>query len=511
MVEYLNVHDRALFIGDNLDVLRGINTDAVDFVYLDPPRNSGITQKGGAKTRASKVSYEDTWTADDMRPEWTNEIGVRCPDALLAITAAKVLSGADLGGYMTFMALRLLELRRVLKPSGGIYLQSDPHVSHYLRALMDAIFGRENFRNEISWLRDRLVAGTKNWKWHHDAILFYAGPHTYRLHRINQEPAPDYWSNFIYEDDRGKFYTSPLVLRGPGRTYRDGSIWRSWAPGRDGRHWKPPMDLLVYLYPGERDLGGLSVQEQLERLYQKGMVVLPASNFGYPRFKRYDSISDGVLLQDVVTTIPSVRRGGEDVGWPEQKPEALVDLMIRVSTNPRDPKRPDSEAAKADIVLDPFCGSGTACLAAELAERRWIGIEQHPKAGEILKHRFRERGLPEPLVFTDTPWRTDLEEDPDRPSAEFERPNLISNELDYPGVRASLYERQDGRCMGCNHRMPQHSLLTDRLKTTDRIEHDSLDNLALVCLPCRAIRLEDSLDHLELTNRRNNTYDTGSG
>ena len=105
MAEYLNVPDRSLFIGDNLEILRGINTDAVVFVYLDPPRNSGRTHSAASKTRASGMSYDDAWTETDMRREWVDEIGVRCPDALLAIHAAKVLQGPEMAGYLTFMTI----------------------------------------------------------------------------------------------------------------------------------------------------------------------------------------------------------------------------------------------------------------------------------------------------------------------------------------------------------------------------------------------------------------------
>ena len=505
MAEYLNVPDRSLFIGDNLEILRGINTDAVDFVYLDPPRNSGRTHSASSKSMAAGVSYDDTWSERDIRQEWTEEIGVRGPDALLAINAAKVLQGAGMAGYLTFMTVRLLELRRVLKPSGSIYLQCDPHTVHYLRAVMDAIFGSENFKNEVSWRRDRLVAGNRRWAWHHDTILFYAGPHKHRWHRLNQEPPPEYWGNFIYEDEVGRFYTSPLVFRGPGSSDEDGGLWRGWEPRRDGRHWGPPMDILKELYPDDKGLDGYSVQTKLDMLSERGLVLLP--RFGLPRLKRYENHSDGTLLQDIVTTIPPVRkRLGEDCGWPGQKPQALLDLFIKLSTDPQNPKKPNSEAGEADIVLDPFCGSGTACLAAELSGRRWVGIEQAPQAEKILGQRLGERGLREPLVYGEAPRRTDLEEEPVDMDSEKGLPRLISDELDYPTVRPALYGLQDGRCIGCNHEMPEHALLTDRLVFPARAEHDSLDNLVLVCHSCRVIRMAEPLSYLELENRRQETY-----
>ncbi len=504
MPEYLNVPDRSLFIGDNLEVLRGINSDAVDFVYLDPPRNSGRRQPGASKTMSEGVSYGEAWSEDDMRPEWIEEIGVRRPDVLMAIDAAKVLHGPEMAGYLTFMGIRLLEIHRVLKPSGSIYLQCDPHTVHYLRMVMDAAFGRENFKNEISWRRDRLVGGTRRWGWHHDTILFYAGPRAHRWNRTNQEPPPEYWSNFVYEDDRGRYYTSPLIIRGRASTDDAGEPWQHWHPGPMGRRWSVPMDLLQTLFP-EEDLGSYSTQEKLEILAAKGFVV--QSWMGLPRFKRYEQYSVGTLMQDVVTTIPPVRRQDREYrGWPGQKPQALLDLLIGLSTDPENPEISNSESAKADIVLDPFCGSGTACVAAELARRRWIGIERAPQSAAVLRHRLDVQDLPGPLVFEAVPGRTDLEEVPADISSEEIPYRVIPGELEYPTVRPDIYNRQGGRCQGCNHAMPEHALLVDRLESPKRGQEDSLDNLVLVCHRCRTIRMSGSLEHLELENRRRETY-----
>ena len=199
MAEYLNVPNRTLFIGDNLPVLRGLNTDAVDLIYLDPPRNRGGVVRG-RKYNGKYLEYNDTWTADDMRPEWIDEISVRCPDALLAINGAKLLHGVEMAGYLTFMTVRLLELQRVLRPSGSIYLQTDPHTLHYLRTVMDAIFGSDNFMNQIAWRRNRIGrAGGKRWAWSHDTLLFYTGPRDkYHWNLIAQEPPPEYWKYYEY-------------------------------------------------------------------------------------------------------------------------------------------------------------------------------------------------------------------------------------------------------------------------------------------------------------------------
>ena len=167
-----------------------------------------------------------------MRAEWLDEIGVRCPDALLAINGAKVLHSAEMAGYLTFMTVRLLELHRVLKPSGSIYLQCDPKTVHYLRVVMDAVFGSENFRNEISWRRDRIEAGDRRWAWHHDTLLFYASPHKDHWSLITQEPPPEYWASYDFRDDNGqRYYTSSLLDQG---LRRDDS-GNPWGDGTQAR------------------------------------------------------------------------------------------------------------------------------------------------------------------------------------------------------------------------------------------------------------------------------------
>ena len=497
MAEYLNVPDRTLFIGDNLEVLRGVNTDAVDLIYLDPPRNWGTTVRAPARTRSSGVSYDDTWSAEDMRAEWIDETGVRCPDALLAIQSARVLYGVEMAGYLTFMTIRLLELHRVLKPSGSIYLQCDPNAVHYLRAVMDAVFGRETFRNEISWRRDRIVAGAKRWAWQHDTLLYYSGPRRYRWNGQPQDPPPEYWANFDYRDDDGRFYTSPLVHQGL-RSDDSGRPWRGHDPSSRGRHWAPRMGPLMTMHPDVKNWDGFTAQQKLDMLYEAGLVI-SSEGFTFPRFKVYEDQARGPAIQDVITEVPAIRRRDrEDVGWPQQKPEGLLDFIIRASSEPANP-RMSGAAGEPDIVLDPFCGSGTACVVAERLGRRWIGIEQHDKAESILRRRLggpdseRGTGRAGPLsVLREPPVRTDLA--PQDPG------------LDFRTARSRIYARQSGRCRGCNHSLPEHVMVTDRLGFPDRGRPDSLDNLALLCHHCRELRERHPMSHVEAENFKRGIY-----
>ena len=496
MAEYLNVPNRTLFTGDNLPVLRGINTDAVDLVYLDPPRNRGRTQSG-RKYNGKTITYEDTWTTDNMRAEWSDEISIRCPDALLAIDTARVLHSAEMAGYLTYMAIRLLELRRVLKPSGSIYLQCDPHTVHYQRAVMDSVFGSENFKNEISWRRDRICGiGTMRWAWHHDTLLFYAGPHKYHWNLLTQEPPPEYWATYTHMDENGlRYYTAPLVAQGR-RSDDSGEPWGQWDPGEIGRHWAPPVAPLKHLHPDVENWDAVSAQEKLTMLVVAGLVHYGGSRF--PRFRRYEDSASVTAIQDIITTVPAIRRRDEqDQSWPEQKPEGLLDYIIRASSHPRDPLKKTEAAAEADILLDPFAGSGTSCMVAERLGRRWIGIEKDEQAGKILRRRLTSDSLTERVaeglrVTAHPPERTDLKAEAAEP--------------DYHGMRSDLYRRQKGRCRGCNHSLPAHVLVTDRIRYPGRAEADSLDNLMLVCHHCRALRLRGPVSQAQVENFERGIY-----
>ena len=151
MANVCNVPSRTIFIGDNLDILRGINSECVDLVYLDPPFNSDRTYAAPLESEARGAEFDDVWTLDDMKEEWIEEIEIRLPSLYHHINGAKLASGESMAGYLTFMSVRLLELHRVLKPAGSIYLHCDPTASHYLKGIMDALFGKGNFQNDIAW------------------------------------------------------------------------------------------------------------------------------------------------------------------------------------------------------------------------------------------------------------------------------------------------------------------------------------------------------------------------
>ena len=363
MADSINVNDNTLFIGDNLDILRGLNSESVDLIYLDPPRNSGRFVRARDTAEAAGFTFDDRWTQDDMRPEWLDEIELRQPDVMPVIAAARVVHDDGLAAYLTFLGVRLLELRRILRPSGSIYLQCNPRAAHYLKALMDALFGHEQFKSDVTWKRTAMREGAKRWVWTHDTLLFYAGPREYAWNQVPQEHPPEYWKRYYFFSD-GRRELPGATAHWPGPPLRrEGRAVARHRPGGGrkalgGADEGPESGLSL-----RGDLDRLAAARKLDLLDEAGLIHWTRG--GAPRYKIYADMTKGERLSDVVTTVGRIEsKDREYTGWPDQVPEALLDIIIRASTNP------------GDIVLDPFCGSGTACVVAETLGRRWIGIER---------------------------------------------------------------------------------------------------------------------------------------
>ena len=283
----------------------------------------------------------------------------------------------DMMAYLTMMAQRMTELRRVLKPAGSIYLHCDPTASHYLKLLMDSVFGADHFRSEIIWKRTGAHSGAKGWGPIHDTILFYTASPNYSWNGAYQDYDQDYLArNYRFEDDKGRY--SLVSLTGPGITAGEsGTPWRGVNPSASGRHWAVPMRSLQALYP-DVDLSELSTHQKLDLLDDAGHIYWPERG-SVPRQKRYLDESPGVLIQDIVTDIPPLSpQARERIGYPTQKPEALLERIIAASSS------------EGDVVLDPFCGCGAAMAAAERLNRRWIGIDITHLAISIIRRRMAD-------------------------------------------------------------------------------------------------------------------------
>ncbi len=358
-----------LYFGDNLSILREHVADAsVDLIYLDPPFNSNATynvlfrERSGDESAAQITAFDDTWHWSLESERAYQDVITQGPaksGQLLAAMRA-FLGQNDMMAYLTMMAQRMIELHRVLKPTGSIYLHCDPTASHYLKLLLDAVFGANNFRNEIVWKRygahNDVGQGSTRFGRVHDTILLY-GKSGSVVWNQGFVPLDDSYIQttyrFIEEETGRRFTTTPLT--GPGGAEKGNPVYEWNGHTRAWRYSRETMQQL--------DAEG--------RLYY--------SRTGYPRRKLFLEESLGVPVQDMWYDINSLSgSNAERLGYPTQKPEALLERIINASSN------------EGDVVLDPFCGCGTAVVAAERLNRQWVGIDITHLAISLIRHRLHD-------------------------------------------------------------------------------------------------------------------------
>jgi site-specific DNA-methyltransferase (adenine-specific) len=369
------VAENALYYGDNLDVLRRhIANESVDLVYLDPPFNSNASYnvlfvERGTRSAAQIHAFTDTWRWDEAAAfdyQTTVEQGGRVADALRAFRT--FLGTSDMLAYLSMMAPRLVELRRVMKATASLYLHCDPTASHYLKLLLDAVFGPPNFRSEIIWKRYGAHNDAKGYGAVHDVILFYSQSRDMVFNKRYQPYDQAYVrERFRFADPDGRQWSEQNLASPnprPNLTYAfTASNGITYQPPRNG--WKYTLDRMV-------------------QLDASGRLHYPQKANGRLRQKNYLDEMEGVPVQDVWTDVGSI--GGtspERLGYQTQKPISLLERIIEASSN------------QGEVVLDPFCGCGTTIEAAQRLDRRWIGIDITHLAIALIKQRLVDAyGLP---------------------------------------------------------------------------------------------------------------------
>lgn len=358
----------SLYYGDNLEILRRYCKDeTVDLVYLDPPFKSNqsynvlFAEQNGTRSAAQIKAFEDTWRWDEAAARALREVvetGGRVSQAMQALHT--FLGDTDMTAYLAMMAPRLVELQRVLKPGGSIYLHCDPTASHYLKTLMDAVFGPEQFLNEVIWRRTGTHSSAERWGPVHDVILFYAKTVGKQKWNRLYVPLSERHTKQHYRrtDAAGRVFTHG-ELTAPGvRHGRSGLTWRGFDVTGIGRHWSTTVD-------------------RLDEMAAKGRIYFPPDG-GWPRLVRYQDESKGRAVGDVWEDIPPLNmKARERLGYPTQKPEALLDRILAASTD------------AGDLVLDPFCGCGTTVAVAQRLRRKWIGIDITPLAITLIRQRLQ--------------------------------------------------------------------------------------------------------------------------
>ena len=388
-----NFVNRTIWTGDNLEILRGLNSNSVDLIYLDPPFNSNRNYEAPVGSQAAGAAFKDAWTLDDVDEAQHGLIAEVEPPLYEAINAAGIVHGKGMKSYLIMMGVRLVEMRRVLKETGSIYLHCDPTASHYLKLLMDAVFTVGNFRNEVIWHYRRWTGKANRFQRLHDTIFFYSPNGS--TFNVQYEP------------------------------YTDKSLKR-----KQNYHTRIKGD----------DVYVTSIDER------------------------------GVRAGDVWQIPVLNSQAKERVGYPTQKPIALMERIIQASSNP------------GDIILDPFAGCATACVAAEKLDRQWAGIDLSEKAYQLVQHRLaaevRVGSAEHPRLTgwnvthrTDIPRRDDLAKLPN-----------------YRTHKHRLYGRQEGICNGCRVLFPFRNMTVDHIVPVSRGGSDSLDNLQLLCGACNSMK-----------------------
>ena len=388
-----------LYYGDNLDILRQhISDESVDLVYLDPPFNSNASynvlfkERSGEESPAQIKAFTDTW-------EWTQESEriyereiITNPDAPPAVKemiwAFRQFVGANaMMAYLVMMAPRLVELRRVLKPTGSIYLHCDPTASHYLKVLMDTIFGSKRFLNEMTWKRSSAHSDTKQGMRRagkiRDVLLVYSKTDSYTWNPQYTPYTEDYLSaEYRHLTEAGRHYkeTDVTAAKPGGDTEYEWRVKRPvgkevrWSADTTDEYTRPRE---AWEYKGVRPYRGrywAYSKSNLTAFWQEGKLIHRET--GMPRLMQFAEDMPGVPLQDLWDDIPPVL-GNEVLGYATQKPQTLLERIISASSN------------EGDVVLDPFCGCGTAVAAAEKLKRNWVGIDVTHLAVALMKNRLR--------------------------------------------------------------------------------------------------------------------------
>ena len=434
-----NFADKTIWTGDNLDILRGMNSESADLIYLDPPFNSNRNYAAPVGSQAAGAAFKDTWTLSDLDVAWMGLIADEQPAMYKVLETAGLTHGKGMQSYLCMLGIRLLEMRRVLKDTGSIYLHCDPTASHYLKLLMDAVFGAGHFQADITWKRTTSHNDSTRYGNNTDTLLFYSKNEQWTWYPQFQKYDEKYKARFRFKDPDGRMWADDNLT----------------AKGLSGGGYE-------YEYKGTTSLWRVPL-ETMRRLDAEG--ALHFTRTGGIRRKRYLDQMKGRPSQSLWDDIDPINsQAKERIGYPTQKPLALLERIIKASSN------------EGEMVLDPFCGCATACVAADKLGRQWVGIDLSPKAVELVNMRLQQsmgslfhHGYV--TARTDIPRRTDIE-----------------TPIPYRQNKHILFGQQEGLCNGCKGDFPFRLFEVDHVIPRSRGGTDHLDNLQLLCSHCNRLK-----------------------
>ena len=454
--DLLSVKSRTIFIADNLHILRGIQDNFVDLIYLDPPFNKKKNFAAPIGSKAAGASFKDIWTLDDIDIVWWGEIANKNPSLYTVLDAIGQTGGTDSQAYSIYMSIRFIEMQRILKPTGSLYLHCDPLMSHYLKIVLDSIFKHTNFVNEIVWKRHTSSQkgsqyAARSFGSNHDIILVYA-----KDHKKSKFDIPKKFPTTKEEIEKKFPNIDP-----DGRRWKDDSahIWSNRSMGS-----RPNLCYMWRGFTNPHPSGWRLKKERMEEEYQKGNIEIVTKPDGTKKLVRKVYLKDykgenmGDLWDDIKPAL-----GKENCGYPTQKPLELLRRIISTATN------------KGDIVLDPFCGCATTCIAAEELDRKWIGIDLSSKAETLIKQRLHSEY---PLdQYTEKASQLIVRDKPP-----------VIHGTSSKNIKELLYGQQKGLCNGCNVHFQYRNLTIDHKMPRSKGGADIDENKQLLCGSCNSIK-----------------------
>jgi len=437
-----------LYTNDNLFILTGLDSNLVDLIYLDPPFNSKRFYSAPIGSKAAGTSFKDMWKWDDVNEAYLETLAEKYPALTTFIDSVGVMHDKSMAAYLTYMTQRIIEMHRILKNTGSFYLHCDPTASHYMKGVLDEIFGKDNFKNEITWKRNEVLlsSAVKKYNVATDIIFFYTKTDEYTFKPQFIKSTNDPSNSYKLIDKDGRKYQTVLIT---------------------GHKTLISSKNKFYEYKGYIPEYGWNVdKEKLIEMDNQGLLIW--KDGVCKRYKKYlDEREERInnLWTDIVTA-----RGKERTGYPTQKPLALLHRIIKTSSK------------KGDIVMDPFCGCATTCVAAQQLGRKWIGIDIEKQAVDILVERLSDdEGFFKDFTSTHIP--------PQRTDVQIVDPDNVP-------VRERLYKEQNGLCNGCGVQFELRNLETDHIIPRAKGGGDYYENYQLLCSHCNKTKGKNTMEYL---------------